>query len=62
MCAGGAGDDEADEDALDNEWLLVSWGWSSASLGVWQGEGLPGGDSYTQKNLGVSMGVARRSC
>lgn len=43
VCAGGRGDDDDDEDALEGDWLVGSCGWSSSSLGV--GEGLPRGDS-----------------
>lgn len=43
MCAGGRGDDDDDEDALEGDWLVGSCGWSSSSLEV--GEGLPRGDS-----------------
>lgn len=43
VCAGGRGDDDDDEDALEGDWLVGACGWSSSSLGV--GEGLPKGDS-----------------
>lgn len=56
MCAGGGGDDD-DDDALEGDWLVDSWGWSSSSLGEGQWEGLPGGDSYTHKNLSVSISI-----
>lgn len=45
MSAAGGGDDEDDEEALDGDWLVGSWEWSSSSLGEGQGEGLPVGDS-----------------
>lgn len=52
MSAAGGGDD--DEDALEGDWLVGSWGWSSSSLAEGQGEGLPVGDSsWTELALGL---------
>ncbi len=60
VCAGGGGVDEDDE-ALEGDWLVGSWGWSSSSLGEGQGEGLPRGDSWTQWSLKVSISTVSLS-
>lgn len=44
MCAGGGGDDNSEEDALEGDWLVASGSWGSSSLGEGLRDGVPGGD------------------